>query len=58
MEDEGLIVRLRGLPWSASQEEIANFLEGNLHIQQNLGLNPSQNYKQAVCDNTQTPVFD
>ena len=27
--DEGFVVRIRGLPWSASAEEVANFLEGN-----------------------------
>jgi hypothetical protein len=26
--DEGCIVRIRGLPWSASHDEVANFLEG------------------------------
>ena len=29
MEDEdGYIIRIRGLPWSASHEEIMSFLEG------------------------------
>lgn len=27
--DEGFIVRIRGLPWSASHDEVANFLEGS-----------------------------
>ncbi len=28
-EDEGCVVRIRGLPWSASHDEVASFLEGN-----------------------------
>ena len=28
--DEGFIVRIRGLPWSASHDEVANFLESQL----------------------------
>lgn len=28
MDDEGYIVRIRGLPWSAGPEEIQAFLEG------------------------------
>jgi len=32
-EDEGFVVRVRGLPWSASHEEVKNFLEGTgLHL--------------------------
>ena len=25
---DGFVVRIRGLPWSASQDEVANFLSG------------------------------
>jgi len=32
-EDEGFVVRVRGLPWSASHEEVKNFLEGTLNYQ-------------------------
>jgi len=28
MEEEDLVVRLRGLPWSTKPEEIVKFLEG------------------------------
>ncbi|ELT99751.1 hypothetical protein CAPTEDRAFT_226859 [Capitella teleta] len=30
--DEGFIVRIRGLPWSASHDEVANFLEADVNI--------------------------
>ncbi len=27
-EDDGCVVRIRGLPWSASHDEVASFLDG------------------------------
>lgn len=34
--DEGYVVRIRGLPWSCTQEEVASFFSGrNLHDQEN-----------------------
>lgn len=33
--DEGYVVRIRGLPWSCTQEEVASFFSGrNLHDQE------------------------
>ncbi len=31
-EEDGCVVRVRGLPWSASQDEVANFLSGMQYI--------------------------
>ena len=31
-EEEGCVVRVRGLPWSASHEEVKNFLQGTTTI--------------------------
>ena len=28
MNDEGYVVRIRGLPWSCTQEEVASFFSG------------------------------
>ena len=32
MGDDGFIVRVRGLPWSVTQDEIVTFFTGILHI--------------------------
>lgn len=35
--DEGYVVRIRGLPWSCTQEEVASFFSGrNQHFQEKL----------------------
>lgn len=33
LNDEGYVVRIRGLPWSCTQEEVASFFSGeNTHV--------------------------
>lgn len=46
---EGFVVRLRGLPWSAGNEEIANFLEGCYFSSAKLLFVPSDKYKYVYC---------
>ena len=28
-EESGFVIRIRGLPWSATQDDVANFLQGS-----------------------------
>lgn len=53
LNEEGYVVRIRGLPWSCTQEEVASFFSGeNTHVFTTGGINsvrPKLHLKLNYC---------